>query len=675
MVRSFRYAIAILFIVFCALSTQWSCTETSSIDAEIETSCSVFLDTVMKQSTIGKREGFQWRVDSFFAAHPNVSLLCSLQKLIVLTRIYIDGHQYDSAWLYIDSALQLYENNGLAKENQQQYMGLLIAKGEVLYASGGHNEAYNYYFRARMIASELNDSCIVHNNDYVLAMICYNQQKYRDAIRYFRGALWLSGNCEQGLEITQQENLDNIGLCYARMGISDSALLHYDSALAVIERSKDQVFPITYHKALAVAQGNKGTLLMTTGQYDSAIVLLNNSYALNIQPGHDNTDALVTHLKMALLWQMQHEWSKVADALVKIRAELDTIYHTTKEEAEWVRLSAILEEKNGNYAAASNYYKRFITLKDSLNEQQKRLVASDINKELERKESQYKMQLLEEQSRLNSVYLWVATGFLSMALIIALLLYRNYRKSRKNVQVLTSLNDRIVAQKAMLEEKNREKDHILHVVAHDLRNPIGGIRALSQRLMKNNEVQGDLKQLKMIEKTSENALELIGELLELNTDDENIMRQPADLNDLVLQTVTLLQPMAVAKQQVLEAILPQTEMILPVNTGKILRLLNNLVSNAIKFTPRLGTITVAVMRTGDYAQIDVCDTGVGIPEDLLHSVFDTFTAARRSGTEGEKPFGLGLSICRQIADAHGGTISVKSKHNCGTTFTVRLPLR
>jgi signal transduction histidine kinase len=102
------------------------------------------------------------------------------------------------------------------------------------------------------------------------------------------------------------------------------------------------------------------------------------------------------------------------------------------------------------------------------------------------------------------------------------------------------------------------------------------------------------------------------------------------------------------------------------------QLFDNLLSNAVKFTPVQGTVSVTVGRHGDTAHIEVRDTGVGIPERDIGSLFDRFfrasTAVAAPGT------GLGLSIVKSIAEAHGGTISVESEERVGTTFSIDLPL-
>jgi signal transduction histidine kinase len=102
--------------------------------------------------------------------------------------------------------------------------------------------------------------------------------------------------------------------------------------------------------------------------------------------------------------------------------------------------------------------------------------------------------------------------------------------------------------------------------------------------------------------------------------------------------------------------------------------MNNLVVNAIKFSPEGSTIHIESKQIEDKLLISVNDAGLGIPDDIRNKIFDPFTSARRTGTQGEQPFGLGLYISKQIIEAHNGRIWFESTPGNGTTFYVELPV-
>ena len=257
-----------------------------------------------------------------------------------------------------------------------------------------------------------------------------------------------------------------------------------------------------------------------------------------------------------------------------------------------------------------------------------------------------------------------------------ILILKNNQKSKINIRELTALNEQVSKQKTELEKKNKEKDRILQVVAHDLRNPIGGITMLIE--MVETEIPGSKdynEAIVLIKSASQSALSLINELLGYSSGmNGRLVKEPVDITKLVNECVKLLQFKAIEKNQQIHADLPKSELLITANKEKITRVMNNLIGNAIKFSPADRAINVAVERKERSVVITVKDSGIGIPEKLQPAVFDMFTSAKRYGTADEKSFGLGLSICKQIVEAHGGKIWFESAEGEGTTFHVSLPL-
>jgi signal transduction histidine kinase len=131
--------------------------------------------------------------------------------------------------------------------------------------------------------------------------------------------------------------------------------------------------------------------------------------------------------------------------------------------------------------------------------------------------------------------------------------------------------------------------------------------------------------------------------------------------------------MAAEKNQTIKINLPPIPIYAYINRGQISRVVGNLLRNAIKFSYEGQCIEISVeSEAGANVLIKVKDAGIGIPESKHRELFNIFTSSQSIGTGGEKPFGLGLYISRQIIEAHGGTITFESKENEGTTFYVRL---
>lgn len=262
-----------------------------------------------------------------------------------------------------------------------------------------------------------------------------------------------------------------------------------------------------------------------------------------------------------------------------------------------------------------------------------------------------------------------------------MLVYRNWRKSKSDIQVVQDLNTRISSQKNDLEvtldelkQSSQEKDRILRTVAHDLRNPIGGIASLTQVMMDDDFSDEQKELITLIKETSNNSLELINEILEVtNSGTSQLNKELVDINSILSKSVELLRFKAAEKGQKIKLELLNKPEDLLISREKIWRVIGNLISNAIKFSAPGQTIFVKATIVTNELRISVKDAGIGIPANVQDKVFNMFTEAKRPGTAGEKSFGLGLSISKQIIENHSGKIWLESDGKTGTTFYISLP--
>lgn len=348
---------------------------------------------------------------------------------------------------------------------------------------------------------------------------------------------------------------------------------------------------------------------------------------------------------------------------------------------EWNHLMANYYEKHNEFKKALLYFDKYDSLKDSVTKITQKLKESDVNQQFKDFENQSTINKLKYDNQLKQNYLTAALVYSVMALIIILMIFITWRRSRRNVKTLSELNEQISGQKNTLENAfdelevaDKEKDRILRAVAHDLRNPIGGIASLTA-LMLMEDLDSEQKELlELIQNTTNNSLELINEILEAtgNTTTNTITKQMVDINTLLSNSVELLRFKAAEKNQKIMLDSLDTPEELFISREKIWRVISNLISNAIKFSPKGADIHVKVVNEGDNIRISVNDHGIGIPDNIKNQVFNMFTQAKRLGTAGEPSFGLGLSISKQIVESHGGEIWFESAPGDGTTFYIRL---
>lgn len=229
---------------------------------------------------------------------------------------------------------------------------------------------------------------------------------------------------------------------------------------------------------------------------------------------------------------------------------------------------------------------------------------------------------------------------------------------------------------AHLKALNDSKDRVLAMVAHDLRNPLGTIVSASRMLARSEPDGLNAKMLKVIDKACLMGNQLIDELLDAAELEEstNLEQHPHNLCDFVKMIYHLFEPRA--KVKALELILElETEQAMVVmDELKMSRVFENLLNNALKFTPVGGKIYMRLSKGKTKAYLQIEDSGIGIPPDLQKGLFEKYSQARRQGLSGEKSNGLGMYIVKQITELHGGRIQVASLEGHGTVFQIELPL-
>ena len=229
---------------------------------------------------------------------------------------------------------------------------------------------------------------------------------------------------------------------------------------------------------------------------------------------------------------------------------------------------------------------------------------------------------------------------------------------------------------AELSVAKEQKEKILNAVAHDLRSPVSNISSLSKLILLDIQTEEEKKKLlKMIEYSSDKSLNLINDLL-LNNSAllQSMVLQPVDLNQLLGQCHQMLVFRAHEKKIDIQIEFYPETLLVNIDSDKTERVISNLVNNAIKFSDKNSVIIIQLLREENNALLTIKDYGIGIPKENHELIFDTFTNAKRKGTAGEKSFGLGLSICKQIIQEQQGTISLESEVGKGSAFFVRLPL-
>jgi len=578
----------------------------------------------------------------------------SLQYINTLNRIAMLQYEQniDSTWYYTrmarDMASRLDYAKGLADATNN--LGVFFyVKGNNPLALRYYNDAYNQYMAS-------GDSSNVVQTLMNIAMVYNEDGKDEKSIDNLNHAMRL------GASLTHDSIMSlviyNYLLMYPKQFTADSTALYIDKATKIAVRYNDR-------RLLLAVQQLKADNLIAAGKRDDGIKLLQ-------QTVDDGFNQGLYYMTIDVLTELGDLYA-ATDSIKAVFYYKQGLQIT--EQRKYISYTQLMAQKLYDfYTTKKNdsqafYYARKLLEIYAIKEDNDRQSGIDyiqyamVDQELAaaRQKSAYNMQLL-----------WLACIACALAIVIAVIVWRNARHTRQTHKVLQQQYNRLEITTEELEKSNQQYARLHKVVAHDLRNPIGAIFSITG-IMADGNGERDKEWLGMINESSRRCLQLVNELLETDftMDETALNKEPVNLHHLLQQTEILLGFKAREKKQQL-VLEDEVKPVLQADRQQLSRVFDNLLTNAIKFSPVESTITTSVVNKDGNVLVAVRDEGIGIPAKMATHLFDPFTSAKRKGTAGEPTYGLGLYICKQIVEAHGGSIWFESEEGRGTTFFVQL---
>jgi signal transduction histidine kinase len=583
-------------------------------------------------------------------------------------------------------------------EDSLQYVDA-INKISLLYYEQNVDSTFYYSLRAREISQRMQYAKGIADATNNLGIVFDIKGNVQLALRYYNDAY--NQYRAAGDSSNMAQTLMNIASVYHLSGKDDKALANFDQALLLGNRiAHDSITALVIYNYILMypekfSDKEKEQYIERAGNIarkykDMVIQLALQQVKANklIADGQrvKGIEMLETTLASALDMQLNY---LSMDLLI----ELGTIYLTQEPEKGlglYTKALEISEEKGyrlyaidickklydyhaqkGENTAAFVYTRKLVRLY----EQQAAIDNSSGIDYIEYALKDEQLKSEKAKSAYNSDLLWLAVAVCFLTMLSIIILFRNWTTSRKTNDVLKMQFRQLESTSEALEQTNHDYARLIKVVAHDLRNPIGAINSLSSLLLEDDVSPDERKEfVQLINESSNNCINLITDLLETNFNlkESELQKEQINLPPFLLQTVKLLIFRAKEKGQELVLKEPVNKSVFADRT-KILRVMNNLIINAIKFTPLGGMIEISTQRSPEGIVILVKDNGIGISKEARTKIFDPFTSSKREGTSGEQPFGLGLFIAKQIVDAHHGRIWFDSEPGKGTTFFVLLP--
>lgn len=628
------------------------------------------------------------------------SIFYSLSQPTAFDKIWrYNSYSYYANWdnlfysqiAYADSGIQLAKKHHIEKELASSLVGSYTNKANGYYSLQNIEAGNEAFFEAFRISEKYGTNDTKKIVAYDIAMRMYQLEKFDTAAIYFKYAYQynLINDVEPAHRNNKtQELLDNIGLCYTKLHKTDSALLYYNKCLSFLQNESNLLAidsinnSMRRSSALGVVFGNMAKVYVYEGNIDTAIFLYNKAIRYNNFLYGDINDVQACMMQLAPLYVAQ----KNGVALKNLIEELKKTFSVVSS----LKVRAAAEKMQYDYylliqkpIKALKRLQTYNLLKDSLAIKEASINKQDIIKELKDREQQLQINLLFKDNQLSKTYNWAFAIFSILVVSGLFLVYRFYKKEKKNVLLQAQLNEEILIQKKEienvafeLEKLNQQKEKYMNIMAHELRSPISGVVAVAHTLAQSQDLQEQERDLvQMIEQTSANTLALINDLLSEKDSHQIILnKSQTNLSQLINKTIALLQYKATEKGQQIIVEYANEDALISIDADKIERVLINLITNAIKFSLPQKQIFVETQWQKNIVNIKVQDEGVGMNATQLNNLFNEHTTIKRTGTIGEKSFGFGLAICKQIVESHKGSLLVESKENQGSIFTIQLPV-
>lgn len=589
----------------------------------------------------------------------------------------------DEANLYLDSAKELSTSEkyelGLANVNKTS-AAVYILEGD--YASALRNLS-----TAQSMYRQLNDSSQLAKTYLLLGNIYSITSNYTESLRYYRNAGTLFGALDDFKSQAAINN--NIGIVYANLGKLDSASIFYNMALMTYLEINDI-------ENLAGMYTNIGTIYAENNELDKAIDYYTKSN-ISLKELNRTYGQSINYLNIADAYMHMEDYgsaSKNLDTAISIAEEegfkslLTDEYYTVGE----------IKEAQGDYKGALEWYRMSEVMEDSLfNSETKTALIEIQTQQLEEIQSSEleKAQLINEGKietiKLKNTLLLVGSGSILLLLLVATTyFYKRARVARmineQNLQILNQKskiyeqaksiaekNESLLENNSMLEELNEEKTYIMNVVAHDLKSPLNQIQGLAEviKLEEGNLSATQLECLTNINVSSERLSKMINRILNtraIDSESGEYKASDVDLKPLLDQAVLNFQPLADRKNITIVTPKSFSPTIVRGDTHYIQQVLENIISNAIKFSPNNKKVELALSVEGDKAIMSFMDQGPGLSKEDKNSLFKEYANLSAAPTGGESSTGLGLSIVKKYVDLMEGDIWCESTQGEGATF-------
>lgn len=532
--------------------------------------------------------------------------------------------------------------------------------------SGNYDSAIQYYLKTLEASKE------GHFKQYEISAlsdlaIAYSEIKQPEkALEVYRECLQLTE--DRGEASGMISAYSNIGAIYNMLNEPDSALIYLKKAAELSNQ---------YHhrESLPFINNNTGNVYFKKKEFKKALEFFRLNKGIH-EADKSQADLWIDYLNMGDCFIELGKYDS-ARAYVQESLEIALLLESRSKEADSYALMAKYYERTEQYKKALDFQKKWYQLDTALVNESSGKTIAELQEKFHASDREKQNQLLMAEvgkQKIRNTYLsYLTGGAIVIGLLVAafLVVYRRANRKLKEVNLV------IGKQKEKLALLNQEKNSLISIVSHDLSSPFASIAMWSQLLRKDENLDTDQQMaLEKIQDSARNGERLIQRILEIEREGTSIKPleiEETNLSALIAHVTDQFQPKAAAKQIRLEGPDPQAAIFMLTDQDLVRRIVENLVSNAIKFSPPGKNIWVRLMDEGQQALVEVADQGPGIPAEEQHLLFAKYAQMSGKPTAGEHSTGLGLSIVKRLVNELNGSVTCTSEKGKGTIFRVIFP--
>lgn len=568
-------------------------------------------------------------------------------------------------------------------------IGSLLGNMGIIYKDLSNYEfALSHYLRALKIAENNGFADLKTKTLNNVSLIYLSQKNYGKALEYTQEAINLSKKQNNVANLAAQQN--TLGRIYEAQDNYEKAQVCYKEALQTNENNKNNY-------GTTISLYNIGNTEYHLKNYSSALEYFKKSLILSSRID-DQIGILYANKSIGLV---NKELKQYTTALIYYKKAYNLAVHLNLKEdkLDIYKNYSELYKAVGKFNKSLDYLEQFIVLKDSIYSHNSAKQIAEMQTKYDSEKKEKENELLRKNSEIQNLAIAKQTHLRNSFIILSILvimflaiLYSRYKIKKDANDILSQKNNLIELQKEQLVLNNDEltkqydqlellnatKDKFFKIISHDLKAPFNSILGFSELLKSDYNAFENHERIDMIneiDKSSKFAYDLLINLLtwaRTQTGDIKISKEPIVLKELVDTCANLYGQSAVAKKIDIVVDIPNN-ISLTIDKNTSLIFIGNLINNAIKFTPEGGLITINTSEQKDFIKLHIIDTGVGIPPDVIKSLFKIEEEISTQGTNDERGTGLGLILCKEFVEKNGGEISVASEVGKGSEFTITMP--